>query len=178
MTEVSEKQLEANRQNSKLGGVKTPEGKEKTRLNALKHGILSQETILATEDERELSDFREALMDEFKAVGGLEEAMADLVVVHFWRLKRVYRIEKRMIENDLKQDMVNALLTQKNALGAAFSGDLANNDTYGKLVRYEANIERGLFRALHELQRLQAMRMGQKVPLPIAVDVNVAKEKE
>ena len=43
----------------------------------------------------------------------------------------------------------------------------------GKLHRYEAHIERGLYRALHELQRLQATRHGQIVPAPTAMDVTI-----
>jgi len=39
---MTEKQLIANQSNAKLGGVKTEEGKEKVRLNAVKHGLLSK----------------------------------------------------------------------------------------------------------------------------------------
>ena len=48
---ISDKQLEANRKNAKLGGVKTEEGKEVSRLNALKHGLLSEVILLPEEDE-------------------------------------------------------------------------------------------------------------------------------
>jgi hypothetical protein len=41
-----------------------------------------------------------------------------------------------------------------------------------KISRYEAHLERCLYRALHEVQRLQASRNGNMTP-PIAVDVNV-----
>jgi hypothetical protein len=39
---LSDKQLEANRKNASLGGVKTPEGKEIAKLNSQKHGIFSE----------------------------------------------------------------------------------------------------------------------------------------
>ena len=42
------------------------------------------------------------------------------------------------------------------------------------LSRYEVTLERSLYKALHELQRLQAARDGQAVPLPQAVDVEVS----
>jgi hypothetical protein len=42
------------------------------------------------------------------------------------------------------------------------------------LSRYEATIERSLYKALHELQRLQAARQGNTVPPPEAVDVDVS----
>ena len=40
-----------------------------------------------------------------------------------------------------------------------------------KVQRYEGSLERSLFKALHELQRMQAARRGQPVPPPAAVDV-------
>ncbi len=52
MSKLSQKQLEANRQNAKLGGVKTEEGKAVSKYNALKHGILSQEVLLESENEK------------------------------------------------------------------------------------------------------------------------------
>jgi hypothetical protein len=53
---TSEKQAEANRRNAlKSTGPKTPEGKNAVRLNALKHGLLSQEILLPGEDEEALN---------------------------------------------------------------------------------------------------------------------------
>lgn len=51
---------------------------------------------------------------------------------------------------------------------------LPNGHELEKIARYEAHLERSLYRALHELQRLQANRNGQSVPPPAAVDVDVA----
>jgi hypothetical protein len=44
-----------------------------------------------------------------------------------------------------------------------------------RITRYEASIERSLFKAQHELQRMQAVRQGQNVPPPVAVDVTGAE---
>jgi hypothetical protein len=46
----------------------------------------------------------------------------------------------------------------------------------GAVSRYEVTLERSLYKALHELQRLQAARDGQAVPLPVVVDVSVSDE--
>ena len=54
MSEISQKQLEANRENAKLGGVKTEEGKAVSKYNAIKHGLLSEEVLLDGEDEKKL----------------------------------------------------------------------------------------------------------------------------
>jgi hypothetical protein len=50
---------------------------------------------------------------------------------------------------------------------------LPETNTLQKITRYEAHLSRQLLQALHELQRLQAGRGGQAVPLPAALDVVV-----
>jgi len=60
------------------------------------------------------------------------------------------------------------------ALARVFHQDAEKVDAFGKLSRYEVTIERSFYRALHELQRLQVVRNGGKVPLPLAVDLDVA----
>jgi hypothetical protein len=42
-----------------------------------------------------------------------------------------------------------------------------------RLSRYEVTLDRTLFKSLHELQRLQASRRGESVPLPEALDVTI-----
>lgn len=56
----------------------------------------------------------------------------------------------------------------------AFIRDSAGPDAFDKLSRYETRIERSLYRALHELQRLQALRRGEPVSSPAVVDVDVS----
>jgi hypothetical protein len=45
---------------------------------------------------------------------------------------------------------------------------------FALLERREQALTRSLFRTLHELQRLQAIRAGERVPAPAAVDVDVS----
>ena len=47
------------------------------------------------------------------------------------------------------------------------------SDAFSKLSRHEAAIERSMYRALHELQRFQASREGQEIPVPAVVDVTM-----
>ncbi len=60
-------------------------------------------------------------------------------------------------------------------LGRTFIRDANEANAFSKLSRYEANIVRSLYRALHELQRLQAARRAEGgVTPPVAVDVDVS----
>ena len=51
---------------------------------------------------------------------------------------------------------------------------LPHHTTLEKIQRYEAHLSRQFYRALHELQRLQAARRGLRPPAPLAVDVDIA----
>ncbi len=65
---------------------------------------------------------------------------------------------------------------------ALFDGEDAPQDAFahygrekmGVLSRYETTLERSLYKALHELQRLQAARDGGFVPAPAVADVEVS----
>jgi hypothetical protein len=172
MSEISEKQLEANRENAKLGGVKTEEGKAVSRYNALKHGLLSKEVLLADEDETALIEIGKRLRFELQPKSELELVLVDRITANTWRLKRVMQIEREMIE-----DGQNNSFNSKKSIGKGFTSyDAVHNDTYGKLIRYETTIERGIYKALHELQRIQAVRSGEKVTPPVAVDVDISQE--
>lgn len=54
---------------------------------------------------------------------------------------------------------------------AAAFGD--ENNLLANVTRYETTLERSLFKALHELERLQARRAGQHVVPPAVIDVNL-----
>jgi len=63
---------------------------------------------------------------------------------------------------------------EETFLGRAIDIDAANADAFTRLSRYETTLERNFYRALHELQRLQAARQGQSVEVPHALDVDVS----
>ena len=63
-------------------------------------------------------------------------------------------------------------------LAIAFTQATSTTDTLSKLSRYEVAIERSLYKALHELPRLQAARAGRAVSAPAVLDVNVSGPTE
>jgi hypothetical protein len=178
---ATEKQIQANRQNALSStGPKSPEGKSRAARNALKHGLLSRDMVLPGESPKELKAFREAMIAELAPEGELEEFLADRVVESAWRLGRAVRLERDIIQDEFlrrircRAGSPGAYLGQPDPTGGRVAAStLCGSDTYDKLGRYETHIERGLYRALHELQRLQAVRTGGRVPLPLAVDVDV-----
>jgi hypothetical protein len=53
---------------------------------------------------------------------------------------------------------------------------LPDDNTLQRIARYESHLSRQMYQALHELQRLQAVRAGERVPAPAALDVTVNSE--
>ena len=72
------------------------------------------------------------------------------------------------------QEMKAARASETATLGRAFVRDADKANAFSKLSRYEASIERQLYKALHELERRQAARNGGSVPPPQVVDVDVS----
>ncbi len=82
--------------------------------------------------------------------------------------------EKRHSRATARVEKTARLLQEESlTLGVAFQKDAKYTGAISKLSRYEAAIERSLYRALHELQRVQAAREKGQQPPSIAVDVTV-----
>jgi hypothetical protein len=95
---MSLKQLAANRCNAqKSTGPKTPEGRAVSKMNALKHGILSKEVLVRglniKESSRELSALYDRFWHELNPVGPMEEMLVDQIVTTHWRLRRALTAE-------------------------------------------------------------------------------------
>jgi hypothetical protein len=65
--------------------------------------------------------------------------------------------------------------TEAATLGRTFARDANGANAFSKLSRYENTIERGLYRALHQLERRQAARLGENGPAaPLAADIDIS----
>lgn len=158
---TSERRIEANRRNAqKSTGPRTSAGKAAVALNGVKHGLLSREALVHGEREADLVEFGRRLRAQLAPDGALELLLADRIVSCAWRLRRLLRVESRLFKDDGIQ------------LEQAFSAH--GREKMAVLSRYEATIERSLYKALHELQRLQAARQGKTVSPPQAMDVDVS----
>jgi hypothetical protein len=77
---------------------------------------------------------------------------------------------------DKAQKLESMRDSETPTLGQAFIRDANKANAFSKLSRYETTTERSLYKALHELQRLQAARgAGGNVSPPVAVDVDVSR---
>ncbi|HTR41669.1 MAG TPA: hypothetical protein VMH87_08650 [Pseudomonadales bacterium] len=96
--QVSRYQLAANQRNGHLShGPKTPNGKAASKMNALKHGLRSEQVVVRgrciKESLREYNTFYQGLRDDLQPCGALEEMLVQQIATTSWRLQRVLRAE-------------------------------------------------------------------------------------
>ncbi len=125
----------SNRKNaSRSAGPKTEEGKKRSRQNALRHGFLSKEAVLPNnvsgESKAEYTRFRDQILGDIQPVGAREEIAADLIVLHYWRLRRIYRYEAAALRLELNRPaptLKSEEIDYKLALLEAVSEELEQN---------------------------------------------------
>lgn len=166
---ASPAKMRANRRNAQHStGPRTLAGKARASKNAMRHGLLSRDTLLSDEKREEYDAFRRRMWRALTPEGELEALLADRVVSSAWRLHRLLRLEAENLGE------AEDFLSRRLSPGESFVSLSVNGDIMSKFSRYEGALERGLFRALHELQRLQAVRAGAVVSVPVAVDVDLS----
>ena len=108
MKPVSEKKTAANRRNAqKSTGPKTLDGKNRSKLNALQHGLRSAITILPTEDAAAFEARKDAWTDELQPNGEFETYLVDLIVANSWRLDRCRRAEASLLQRNVRDAREN-----------------------------------------------------------------------
>ena len=91
----SDKRIAANRANAtRSTGPRTPEGKHKSSLNAVKHGLTAQSSVLPGEDPEHLEALSNSFMKQLKPRGVVQRIIAERIVSITWKLRRVARAEE------------------------------------------------------------------------------------
>src|SRR5215218_805189 len=96
---TSIKQMEANRRNaSKSTGPTTAAGKERSRCNALRHGLTAETVIGALEDAEDYKAFEAAIIADYDAQTAVERELVLRLASLLWRLRRASAIETGLFE--------------------------------------------------------------------------------
>lgn len=167
---VSNKQLIANKKNSLRGGVKTTRGKEISKYNALRHGLLRQ-TLTAYEKEA----FHKIYVDfikQYEPVTIFEKILVERATIYYLKLFRLQKAEQeymnsqldpRVFENggDIKDIFKGEVIHEGYTPQITDTNIQKLTDVY---ARYEITLENRLYKAIHELELAIAKRNGERVP--------------
>lgn len=175
------------------GGPATPEGKAIARLNATKHGVLSN--IVPEHEAPAYAEHVARVRAHYQPDGYLEELLTERVASTLWRLTRVVRYESALVQEhvdaamqrdgwgELRQALTDLWeLLQDDAdpslnawaedavqsLQTAVGSASLPNEIVDKVPRYEAHLDRTLQRAITQLKELKHMKnefVSQNAPL-------------
>lgn len=156
-------QIQSNKRNAiQSTGPKTIEDKSIASRNALKHGILSVDLIILGESRHDLHRLRLGIYQNLCPKGALEELLVEKIINAIWRIRRLTKVESEVLSDG------DPIFGEK-CVSQGFRG--SDGACLQVLSRYEASLERNLYQALHELQRIQGMRQGCHVLAPISLDL-------
>jgi hypothetical protein len=175
---VSKKQLEANKKNAQRGGVKTMKAKL-TRMhkeNKPLENIYTWEEnwdwlhdkvsyLLPAGDQEvvfEPRELRELLHAEDWSDDDIWQALIETCDERKQHCEQqIESLERQKPKNRLKLQVIKK------------PGSIPKKDELDRLLRYEGTAERQFYKGMNQLERLQRLRSGDKVPAQVEVDVNV-----
>ena len=159
------KQIAANRRNAqKSTGPRTTEGKAKTRLNPLKHGLTAETIVLPFESADDYRELQQAVLDDLQPQGITQQILVERFVQRHWVAQRLARTERAWLQALYKSHLAEATKLAKNPKanpepyeGLAICMQDVPGDPHDLIhknfFRYRAQIEQDFQRALRALER-------------------------
>jgi hypothetical protein len=96
---TSFRKIEANRSNArKSTGPNTEEGKQRSRCNAVRHGLTAETVIGALEDAEDYKAFEAATIADYDAQSAVERELVLRLASLLWRLRRATTMETGLFE--------------------------------------------------------------------------------
>jgi hypothetical protein len=126
---TSLRQIEANRRNARRStGPASEEGKQRSRCNAVRHGLTAETVIGALEDAEDYQAFEAAITADYDAPSAVERELVLRLASLLWRIRRATTMETGLFDiqaNHLEtvrrahdpgsRDVVYALFRQTDA---------------------------------------------------------------
>ena len=147
---------------SKSTGPRTSEGKQKSALNALRHGLTGRVVVLPEEDMNAYHAFCKELIADLKPETPVERQYAQTFCDTQWRLNRARSLEDSMLSlghfeaaGDIEVDhpQIHAALTAARVFRQ-------ESKAFVNLSLYEQRLQRTLKESLRQLKELQTTRIA------------------
>lgn len=148
---------------AKSHGPVTPEGKQTSALNAIRHALLSKTVVLTNESENRFQQVFQSYIDQFQPFGDIEMDLVEEMAVAKWNQRRGWTIQTatldhRMDRQDAELKAQFERIDQATRLSIAFSAEANDSKGLALLLRYEGTHRRTYDKASNHLLLLQAIR--------------------
>ena len=110
---ATEAQIKANQQNAqKSKGPTSVEGKKRSSLNAVTHGIFSNIAILPGEDEAFIQKLREDILATYQPQDTMEQCLVDRIYIAMMRQVRLCQAEAAKLRMSMRPEILAESLSQ------------------------------------------------------------------
>ena len=155
----------ARRNGAKSKGPVTIEGRRRSSLNALSHGLVSRSPAtlcLSNEDQSRLDELVARWIAKLQPRDEAELEMVHEIAAHRWRLLRSWGIEAAALDTEMDQqdEALRAKYQRFDEpvrLAAAFKSLADGSRSFEVLGRYEHRLRRQFERALSDYMRLREL---------------------
>ncbi len=166
----SERRIASARANgARSHGPVTPEGRARSNMGPLTHGLASRRIVLENESEQDFQQLREAYLAELRPPTRFELDLAEQLIAARWRLGRVWAIETALLdleirrrEPEIQKEFEACDSDTQTAL--AFQSLCDRSQTLAILSRYEVRYRRASERALKTLALLRGNQKFHQEP--------------
>ena len=164
--QISEKQLAANQANAKFcKGPTSIDGKKKSSMNALRHGVTAQTTVMTEEDRIKHDNFCAKMIAELAPEGEMETFLASSVAEEAWRLNHSRAQCNNIVAIGHFDGTGDIYDTDHAEIHTAITSATVVRDkarTLELLSLYEQRIHRAFQKHLAQLKQAQAERKAQR----------------
>ena len=150
---MSSRRVIASRANGSLSrGPVTAEGKRRSSMNAVRHGLLAKCIVLEKESRDGFDAILNGFIERFGPVDEVELGLVEEMLTAFWRQRRAWAIETRTLDEALDQQPPGG--DAISGLRSAFSSTAKDN--LELIHRYETRLHRIFQRALRNLMLMRS----------------------
>ncbi len=156
MTRAQRRQI--NKKNAQHStGPKTTEGKKKSSLNALRHGLTGQIVVMPADDLQAYQLHLKSFTDEYHSKGATEATLVQALADASWRLNRVAALETNLLTLSITGD----LSPIENALSTVAALE-SQSKALSNLSMHSQRLSRQFERTVIQLRDLQKTRIAQE----------------
>jgi hypothetical protein len=129
---TSLRQIEANRRNAlESTGPTTPAGKDRSRRNAIRHGLSAETVITVVEDIEDYRAFETTVISDYDAKTAVERELVLRLASLLWRLRRATSIESGLFQIHAEHSRENDRMSR-----VSLSADGVSRDTTSSFQPY------------------------------------------
>jgi hypothetical protein len=141
-------------------GPRTAAGKQRSSLNALRHGLTGQTIVLPTEDQSAYQRHSQSFLDECQPKGAIETQLVQSLLDTSWQLNRAAAVESNLFSLGITEmeDRIRANHPQAEAALAMALAYREYNRAFANISIYRQRLTREFERTFTLLRKIQAER--------------------